>query len=97
MVERRNNMNRYDNKIKDVQERAIQQDLHTKYDIEDSDVIIKETTNMSKFLIKNIKGLLKLCFDVLITLLAAIGILSLVYENIRVELFEVLDEALRIF
>ena len=63
--------------------------LKKKHDIEEPGVVIVEKNNMGKFTIRLCIRLTKLLASIALLILAAIGILALVYPNVRQELFVV--------
>lgn len=69
-----------------------QKELHRKYMEEPEHVVIKEKNNTIKFLIRTGSLLLKSLVSVLICCLAAIGILTLVYPDIREAFFSILRQ-----
>lgn len=74
----------------DARFRQQQEKLHAKYE-EPEDVIIKETSNMAKFTVKTLGTILRMVATVVVMILAAVGIMSLVYGNVRYELMLVMD------
>lgn len=71
-----------------------QERLHKKYHLQDPDIRVVEKDNMIKFLIRNAAILIRLALTVLLFLLACIGIICIVYPNIRMELIIVLMQIL---
>lgn len=67
-----------------------QQKLHEKYQ-EPPDIIIKEKSNMAKFTVKTLGNILRMLATVVVMVLAAIGILTLLYGNIRYEFMLVIQ------
>ncbi|MDY2960024.1 MAG: hypothetical protein SOR72_04415 [Hornefia sp.] len=71
-----------------------QEKLHEKYeDIEDEKVIV-ETSNSYKFTVNLIKNITKGIAGIMSIILSTIGILTLIYPNIRYEFFKVLNQIL---
>lgn len=75
-------MGLYDNKRKMMQEREQQGKLREKYGIEEK-VVVKETGNMVKFLMKSAAGLIRAASLILLLLLAAAGLTTLLYPELR--------------
>lgn len=73
---------------------AWQQSLKEKHHIDDEDVIVVEKKSLGKFLIRLFLSGIKLTASITLILLAAAGILTLVYPNTRNEFLGV---ALNIF
>jgi hypothetical protein len=69
-----------------------QQRLHRKHDEIDPDAVIVEKVNMLKFLLSYFRGIAKALSGVVLILLAAIGVLALLYPAPRGEVMEVLAE-----
>ena len=78
-------MDIYEKKAQMRKERQEQEELRQKYGIEE-EVVVKETSNMGKFMIKSVAGVIRIIATILSLILAAIGIITLVYPNSR-ELF----------
>ncbi len=69
--------------------------LKEKYDIpQTEDVIVKERSNTLKFTLKILTGAIKTIAAVLFICLAAIGILTLIYPQIREEFVTVIQAIL---
>lgn len=87
--------------IRNEQETAIKQEsLRKQHGIQDDHVIVVEKNNMVKFTVRQITAIIKFCATAILLSLAAIGLLSLIYPNIRNELFIVLTqyyESLKIY
>lgn len=62
-----------------------QQDLHRKYDQIGQETVIIEKNNMVKFFVRTCIGIVKAMCAILLLLLAAIGLMTLVYPEIRSE------------
>lgn len=76
--------------IKQEKENAIKQEsLRRQHGIQDKDIIIVEKNNIFKFTVQQMIALIKFIATILILALACIGVLSLIYPNIRNELFTV--------
>lgn len=66
-----------------------QQKLKKKYQINKPDVVVVEKTNMTKFLIRLLIGFIKFAATTAILILAVIGLLTLIYPQIRAEFISV--------
>ena len=66
-----------------------QRQLRQKHNVDDN-VLVVEKTNIVKLLI----GLIKTAASLLLILLCAMGLLSLIYPSIRIELMTVLENIL---
>ena len=79
--------------IRNEQETAVKQEaLRRQHGIQDDHVIIVEKSNMVKFTVRQITAIIKFVTTALLLTLAAIGLLSLIYPNIRSELLIVLSQ-----
>lgn len=79
--------------IRNEQETAVKQEaLRRQHGIQDDHVIIVEKSNMVKFTVRQITAIIKFVTTALLLTLAAIGLLSLIYPNIRSELLVVLSQ-----
>ena len=72
--------------------REEQRKLHRKHKEVDQDTVIVEKTNMLKFLLAYFRGIVKALTGILLILLAAIGILAMLYPGPRNEVIKVLYE-----
>lgn len=71
---------------------AQQKQLHEKYkDPELKDVVIKEKSNTFKFTVRMARDFLKTACGIVLVILAAIGMLSLIYPQTRTELLMILN------
>lgn len=68
-----------------------QRELRKKHNIDDG-VIVVEKNNSIKFVTKLIISAAKTICAIGIVLLGAIGLISVIYPNVRMELFKVLNE-----
>lgn len=68
-----------------------QEKLHKKHKSIDEDKVIVERTNTIKFVLSFFRWAVISISSILVTCLTAIGILSLTYPNIRIELLKVLE------
>lgn len=66
--------------------------LQEKYDIEDKDVVIVEKSNIYKFTIRMIATLIRVTATIVILILAAIGLLALIYPVPRLDILILLNE-----
>lgn len=85
-------MSIYDKKAKMMEERNEQEELRNKYGIEEN-VVVKETSNMGKFMIKTTAIAFRVIATILVAILAAVGIIALVYPNLRAGVFQTVTEA----
>lgn len=76
-------------------EEKIQSDLKDKYNIQDSDVVVVEKSNMIKFLIHLLTSLLRLLCVLAVFCLAVCGLLALVYPEPRTALIQVFSSILK--
>ncbi len=78
-----------------------QADLKKKHNIEDADVVVVEKDDKIKFFIRLLISFIKTAAAICITILAALGVLSLIYPAIRSELitqlFLIKDQVLSYF
>ena len=66
-----------------------QLELKVKHHIDDPDVVIVEKNNMAKFTIKTLISVLRTTANILLVLLAIIGVLALIYPETRAGLLEI--------
>lgn len=85
-------MSIYDKKLELIKEQQKQEKLREKYGIEEK-VIVKETSNMGKFLIKTGAIAIRVIASIVIVILAAIGLIALAYPEIRSEVIDVVSNA----
>lgn len=84
--------NTFVKEIRKEQERAREQErLRSKHHVEE-DILIVEKTNMVKFLIRLSGRIIRVLLTVAIFLLATVGLMSLVYPEVRAELFLVFSQ-----
>lgn len=75
------------------QEREREQErLRKKHHVEDEGIVVVEKNNMVKFLIRNLARLIRIFATILLFTLATIGLLALVYPNVRIELLQVIQQ-----
>lgn len=79
-------MDIYEKKAQMRKERKEQENLRDKYGITEEKVVIKETSNTGKFLVKALGNVLRVIARLLLLIFAAIGIITLIYPENR-ELF----------
>lgn len=84
-----------DDILKEKEEQQKQEDLRKKYQVDGKEVVIVEKNNMVKFFLRVLDGIIRIAATIIILLLAAIGLLTLLYPEIRVELLTVLQEIYR--
>ena len=82
----------YKKKQEIIHEQQEQERLRKKYDIEEK-VIVKETSNMGKFLIKTCAIAIRVAASIVIAVLAATGLIALAYPEIRTVLIETVTNA----
>lgn len=80
---------------KEQEEEKRQKALREQYEIEQKDVVVVEKNNMVKFTVSTVTALVRLCATIVILCLATIGLLSLLYPNVRTELMVVLQEYMK--
>lgn len=68
--------------------------LKEKYKIENQDVVVVEKSNAYKFTINAFVAMVKLVATIILLVLAAIGLMSLIYPNIRAEVLIVMNDIL---
>ncbi|MGO5549742.1 hypothetical protein ACTQW9_10760 [Lachnospiraceae bacterium LCP19S3_B12] len=71
-----------------------QERLHEKYQEQDPDVVIVETSNTMKFLIRTAGGVVKTLAVIALLVLAAAGLLALVYPETRDGLQKICEQSL---
>lgn len=82
--------------VKEEQKKeAEQKKLHEKHRVEDENILVVERDNMVKFLIRNSARLIRILATVSLFILATIGLIALVYPEIRTELLLVLQKIFR--
>lgn len=86
--------------VREVQEEKKREEeqrrLHEKHGVRDENLIIVEKNNMLKFLIRTLGRIIRYAATTAIFILAALGLLSLIYPEIRREqilvLMSILDD-----
>ena len=66
--------------------------LKKKYDMENENVIIKEKSSVLKFLITTGGRIIRIAASIVLYVLAALGLLSLIYPSTRAALTDTLQE-----
>lgn len=85
-------------KIEEEQEEAKRQrELKDKHGIEDENVVVVEKFSLTKFLTKTFIAFVKTIATITLLILAAIGIIALIYDDIRTPLFDILKDGLYMF
>lgn len=79
---------------KAIEQEKEQKRLHDKHGIDDPDTIIVEKVNMTKFLIRCIGRGIRIAATVIVFVLAAIGLMTILYPAIRTEFLTVFSEIL---
>lgn len=69
-----------------------QQKLHLKHKIEDENVVVVEKSNLISFSVKSIVAIVHMAAGIAILILAAIGLLCLVYPDTRKEFIEIMNQ-----
>lgn len=77
-----------------ITEKEEQKKLKKKYDIEDPNIKVVEKSNMVKFTIKTIKGIIYVLCTIVIITLAIIGLAALCYESPRAELLIIMSDTI---
>lgn len=94
-------MGKYDKATRRIKEEnefeKQQKELKRKYNIDDENVIIKERSGLIKFIIKTASSILRVTAAIIIYALAAVGLISLIYPNIREELAVTFSEIYKEF
>ena len=85
-------MNKFTDKKTVIEKHAEQKKLHAKYNIEEN-VVIKETPNMTKFFIKYSVGMIRILISIMVVILAAIGIITIAYPELREEFLLIIRSA----
>ncbi|MBD8974024.1 MAG: hypothetical protein EGQ63_09335 [Clostridiales bacterium] len=69
-----------------------QQKLHSKHKIKDENVVVVEKSNLIAFSVKSIVAFVHMAAGIAILILAAIGLLCLVYPDTRKEFIEIMNQ-----
>ncbi|NCE98108.1 hypothetical protein [Emergencia sp. 1XD21-10] len=86
-------MSIYDKKAKMIDAQNEQEELKQKYGMEEENVVIKETSNMGKFLIRTGAILIRVIASIVLAVLASVGIISLSYPELRSGVIETVTSA----
>lgn len=73
------------------QEHLQQQRLKEKHGIDDENVVVVEKFSLTKFLVKIFIRLIKTLAGIALLVLAALGLIALIYEEIRSPMFEIIE------
>lgn len=85
-------------KIEEEQEEERhQRQLKNKHGIEDENVIVVEKFSMTKFLTKTLISFIKTVAAITLLVLASVGIIALLYDNVRNPLVDILKDGLYMF
>ena len=79
------------------QEHLHQQMLKEKHGIEDEYVVVVEKFSITKFLVKTLVRLIKTIAGITLLALAALGLIALIYEEIRQPMFEIIQNGFYMF
>ncbi len=74
----------------ELEKEAEQKRLHEKHNIADTQTVVVEKDNTFKFAIRMLGRLIRFTATVVMLILATLGIISLLYPEVRVELIRVL-------
>ena len=81
--------------VREVKEALLQEveqrHLHEKHGIADPNTVIVEKSNMAKFLMRCTAGGVRIIAAAAVFILAAVGLVTLIYPEVRQELFQVLQ------
>lgn len=75
---------------KELEREEEQKRLHEKHNIADENMLIVEKDNTFKFTVRMAGRLIRFVATVIVLVLATLGIISLLYPEVRMELFRVL-------
>ena len=79
-------------KIKQEEEQEQQQEkLREKHVIEDENVVVVEKFSMTKFLVRTFVIFVKTTVSIAILVLASLGLIAVIYEEPRTQLFEIIQ------
>lgn len=73
-------------------EKKEQKRLHEKHHVEDQAVKIVEKDNFVKFTVRTLAGIFRYIATIVLFILATIGVVALLYPNVRTELFVVVGQ-----
>lgn len=69
--------------------------LHKKHNIEDENVIVVEKSNMTKFLISTIGGVIRTFATIVLLILAVIGLTAIIYPEPRADMIDILFDLIK--
>lgn len=75
---------------KEEAQKTEQENLHKKHHISDKNVVVVERDNMTKFTIRSIGRLVSLSAMIALCILAAIGLITLIYPDVRTDFLDVM-------
>lgn len=75
---------------KSIRQEQEQKRLHAKHDISNPDTVVVEKSNMVKFLIRCAARIIRIAATVTVFVLAAVGLITLLYPDVREEFLFVL-------
>lgn len=74
-----------------------QKNLHEKHKNIDENKVIVEKSNTVKFLVKAMTALVKTVAVIILILLATTGLITLMYDNLRTDFFQILMDTINSF
>lgn len=74
-----------------------QSKLKEKHNIADEHIVVVEKDNMSKFMVRTVGNLVRLAATVVLLVLATIGLLTLVYPELRTPFIDVMQSLMQQF
>lgn len=72
-----------------------QEKLHKKHDVEDENIMIVEKSNMVKFSVKTVSSIIRTAATIALLVLAAIGLISILYPAPRNELLNIYHDTIQ--
>lgn len=85
-------------KIEEEQEEERhQRQLKDKHGIEDENVVVVEKFSLTKFITKTFISFVKTLATIMLLVLAAVGIIALIYDEVRNPLIDILKDGLYMF
>lgn len=85
--------NTFVKEIRAEQERQREQErLRSKHHVDEKNILVVEKSNMVKFLIRTTGRIIRILATMTIFVLATIGLLALVYPEVRTELIHILGQ-----
>ena len=73
------------------QEEEQEEKLREKHGIEDENVVVVEKFSMTKFLVRTFVIFVKTTVSIAILVLASLGLIAVIYEEPRTQLFEIIQ------